>query len=55
MMRHHVLFLYQGVDVRQNYADAEDLFDCIPVEQQPSVCGLGLSSIAAPPPPAEGC
>ena len=52
-MRHHVLSLYQGVDVRQSYADGEDLFDCIPVEQQPSVRGLGLSSIAAPPPPAE--
>ena len=31
-MRRHVLSLYEGVDVRQSYADGEDLFDCIPVQ-----------------------
>jgi hypothetical protein len=49
-MRRHVLGLYAGVRVKHSYVMDSNHFDCIPVEQQPSVRMLGLDGIATPPP-----
>lgn len=52
-MRAHVLSLYQGVEAQHSFLDeAGQVFDCIPVEQQPSLRGkqparAGSSDIAA--------
>lgn len=53
-MRRHILSLYEGVDVGGVHSFLLDgqHFDCLPIEQQPSVRGLGLSHVeVAPPPP----
>jgi hypothetical protein len=49
-MRRHILDLYQGVHVTRSFLQGALTFDCIPVEQQPSVRMLGVKEIAAPPP-----
>jgi len=49
-MRQHILKMYQGVSVPNSYVFDSQHYDCIAVEQQPSVRLLGLSSIATPPP-----
>ena len=49
-MRHHILTMYEGVEVSHSFVLDSDHFDCIPIEQQPSVRILGLNSIASPPP-----
>jgi hypothetical protein len=49
-MRQHLLKLYAGVAVEHSFALDGQVFDCVPVEQQPSVRLLGLTAIAAPPP-----
>jgi len=49
-MRNHVLSLYQGVQVSHSYVLGSQIFDCVPIQQQPSVRLLGLSNIAVPPP-----
>jgi len=49
-MRRHVLGLYAGVHVTHSFVKDSAHFDCVPVEQQPSVRQLGLDSIADAPP-----
>ena len=49
-MRQHILTMYQGVEVNHSFVLDSSHFDCIPVEQQPTVRLLGLKGIAATPP-----
>src|ERR1700731_4716986 len=52
-MRRHLLSLYEAVTaegVHSFVLDAQT-FDCLPVEQQPSVRALGLPRVELPPPP----
>jgi hypothetical protein len=49
-MRQHILDLYKGVHVSHSFVQGAMTFDCIPIEEQPSVRMLGLKEIAAPPP-----
>jgi hypothetical protein len=48
-MRQHILNLYQGVNVTHSFVQGAQTYDCIPVEQQPSVRMSGVKGIAAPP------
>jgi hypothetical protein len=50
-MRQHLLTLYAGVEVSHSYLHEGDVYDCVPLMQQPSVRLLGITEIAAPPPP----
>ncbi len=53
-MRRHILSLYEGVAVDGLHSFLLDgqHFDCLPIEQQPSVRGLGIGHVeVAPPPP----
>jgi hypothetical protein len=47
-MRQHILGLYMGVQVDHSYILGTATFDCIPINQQPSVRILGLQKIAPP-------
>jgi neprosin-like protein len=49
-MRQHIANLYQGVQVSHSYVLGSQTFDCVPVDQQPTVRILGLSKIAVAPP-----
>ncbi len=51
-MRQHLLSLYEGVEVGHSFLLDGQVFDCVPVEQQPSVRQLGLAEVEleAPPP-----
>jgi hypothetical protein len=49
-MRQHILTLYRGVHVNHSYVLGPQTFDCIPVDEQPSVRLLGLNRIAPAPP-----
>lgn len=51
-MRQHILSLYEGVDVEHSFLLDGQVFDCVPVAQQPSVRQLGLdkAELEAPPP-----
>ena len=49
-MRGHILNMYQGVSVTNSYVLDKQTYDCVPVDQQPSLRILGLNKIAAPPP-----
>jgi hypothetical protein len=49
-MRQHILSLYDGVQVSHSFELDGSHFDCLPVEQQPSVRLSGEKSIATPPP-----
>jgi hypothetical protein len=49
-MRHHILSLYQGVQVGHSYVLGSQTFDCVPIQQQPSLRILGLSKIEVAPP-----
>lgn len=51
-MRQHILEMYQGVEVSHSFVLSSRYFDCVPINQQPSVRLLGLKSIAQPPPEA---
>jgi hypothetical protein len=55
-MRSHVLKMYQQVQVTHSFLLGAQYFDCIPIEQQPSLRLLGLNALAVPPPspPAVG-
>lgn len=53
-MRAHLLGMYDGVSAARSFALDGQVFDCIPLMQQPSVRQLGLSGIATPPPTASG-
>ncbi len=48
--RQHILGLYAGVTVRHSYLVDSHPYDCVPIEQQPSVRMQKLPSIASPPP-----
>jgi hypothetical protein len=48
-MRDHILKLYEQVDVHHSFEDANgSIFDCIPIEQQPSLRGTTGSVPKAP-------
>jgi len=49
-MRQHILNMYQGVRVNHSYVLDSQTFDCVPIDQQPSVRMLGLSTIPSEPP-----
>ena len=53
-MRQHLLKLYSGVAVSHSYALGGQIFDCVPIEQQPGLQAAGLSptgaKLATPPP-----
>jgi len=52
-MRQYVLNRYQGVEARHTFLDSgEQIIDCIPIEQQPSLRGSG-KPIATPPTPPQ--
>jgi hypothetical protein len=48
-MRQHIMNLYQGVHVTHSFVQGSQILDCIPIDQQPSVRMLSLTTIAAPP------
>jgi hypothetical protein len=50
-MRNHLLKLYSGVAVPHTFDLEGEVFDCIPLMQQPAVRLLGLKTIATQPPP----
>jgi hypothetical protein len=46
-MRNHILSHYKGVEVQHSFVDANgSVFDCVPVEQQPSLQGKGAPAKA---------
>jgi hypothetical protein len=54
-MQAHIIKLYEGVEVKHSFADANgQVFDCIPIEQQPSLRG-SAKKVSTPPelPPVE--
>src|SRR5262245_56969601 len=51
-MRQHLLRQYGGVQVKHSYALGEQVFDCVPIDQQPGVRLQGIKHIAEPPPSA---
>jgi Neprosin len=54
-MRQHIVELYHGVEARHSFLLEGQYFDCVPVEQQPSVRLLGLETVQlTPPEPATG-
>ncbi|HVZ52727.1 MAG TPA: neprosin family prolyl endopeptidase [Pseudolabrys sp.] len=53
-MRQYVLGLYDSVQVHHSYALGSQVFDCVPVAQQPSARDLAPRAIAPPPPMPPG-
>lgn len=51
-MRRHILTLYHGVHVPNSFLLDTQVFDCVPITEQPSVRLVGLK-IATPPPPIQ--
>jgi hypothetical protein len=49
-MRQHILTMYRGVEVKHSFVRDSSHFDCVPIEQQPTVKILGLQNIASAPP-----
>lgn len=49
-MRQYILSLYDQVHVSHSYVLGSQTFDCVPVDQQPSVRALGTNKIATEPP-----
>lgn len=49
-MRHYLLTLYGGVSVAHSFALDTQVFDCVPVMQQPGVRLGRITQLAAPPP-----
>jgi len=50
-MRQHLLTLYTGVHVAHSLLFGEDVFDCVPIMEQPSVRLQGITEIAKTPEP----
>ena len=51
-MKEHVLSLYDAVEVQHSFLDGnEQIFDCVPIEQQPSLKGRQEALADAPDPP----
>jgi hypothetical protein len=49
-MKRHVARLYQGVDVAHSFADGNgQIFDCVPIQQQPAARRAGMLAVASPP------
>jgi len=48
-MRQHILSMYSGVHVNHSYVLDGQTFDCVPIDQQPSVRTRGSKKIAPPP------
>lgn len=53
-MRQHILSLYEDVTVAHSFMVDAQYFDCVPVDQQPSVRQLGLKHALLTPPPPTG-
>ena len=51
-MRRHIINTYQGVQVSHSYVLGAQTYDCVPINQQPSVRAFGITKIATPPPTA---
>jgi neprosin-like protein len=51
-MRQHLLSLYQGVHVAHSFVLESQVFDCVPLAEQPSVRLLGLKGVEEPPAPS---
>jgi hypothetical protein len=49
-MRQHIVSMYSGVTVSHSFVQDSQQFDCIAINQQPSVRLLGIDSVATPPP-----
>jgi len=49
-MRQHILTMYNGVAVSHSFVVDSQHFDCIPINQQPSIRLLGINNVAASPP-----
>jgi Neprosin len=49
-MRQHILSMYRGVNVSHSYVLDSQTFDCIPINQQPSLRALGQGQVASAPP-----
>src|SRR5271167_2681467 len=49
-MRQHILSIYNGVEVSHSFVVDLQHFDCVPINQQPSVRLLGINNVAASPP-----
>jgi hypothetical protein len=49
-MQQHILTMYTGEQVTHSFVADEHPFDCVPIEQQPSVRLLDITHIATPPP-----
>ena len=49
-MRQHILTMYKGVEVSHSFLLGSQHFDCIRINQQPSVRRLGLNGIETAPP-----
>ena len=49
-MRQYILSLYDQVHVSHSYVLGSQTFDCVPVDQQPSIRALGRKQIATEPP-----
>jgi hypothetical protein len=49
-MRQHIVTMYRDVEVTHSFVSGSNHFDCIPVDQQPTVKALGLKTIAPTPP-----
>lgn len=49
-MRQYILSLYRGVTVKHSYVLDSQTFDCVPIEQQPSLRALRSNKLASPPP-----
>ncbi|MBV8707235.1 MAG: hypothetical protein JO028_08595, partial [Acidobacteriaceae bacterium] len=49
-MRQYILSMYHQVHVNHSYVLGSQTFDCVPVDQQPSVRALGPNRIATEPP-----
>src|ERR1700737_2153254 len=48
-MKSHIVQLYEGVEAPHSFVDQSGaIFDCIPIEQQPSLRGSGESVSEAP-------
>jgi hypothetical protein len=50
-MRHYLLNIYDGVTVGHSFALDAQVFDCVPVMQQPGVRLNGITTLDTPPPP----
>jgi hypothetical protein len=47
-MRRHLLDLYAGIRVGHSFATDSQIFDCVPIHEQPGLRGQPPSAVAAP-------